>query len=243
MASHLNIRTYEGECAHHQHDFAQLVLPIGGRMEIEVEGRGACLDQAQAALVIPGAMHTQTAVASSRFLVLDCPGSWFAEAGLASLAQRTYLPISASTRRLIEFADLVGNQGLAASAAQLSPLLLSAMARDAGQRASGIDWLLAQLEANPGAAWSNEAMANQAALSVAQLHRRFLRLFDQTPQAWLAELRMRHARKWLVESRLPIADIALRVGFSDQAALTRAMSRLCDTTPAAWRRAAHRCHV
>jgi AraC-like DNA-binding protein len=72
------------------------------------------------------------------------------------------------------------------------------------------------------------------------LHRRFLERFEQTPQAWLANLRMRHARRWLADSNLPVVDIALRLGFSDQAALTRAMRRLCDTTPAAWRRNARR---
>lgn len=238
MAPLLDIRTYQGECAHHQHAFTQLVLPVGGRMEIEVEGRGACLDLSLAALVAPGASHTQTAHAASRFLVLDCPTRWFVDGELAALTQRTYLPISASTRKLIEFADLQGQQGLQMSSTQLTPLLLTSLARDAGQRATGMDLLLARMEANPDAGWSNEAMARVAAMSLSQLHKRFCQAFDQTPQAWLADVRMRHARKWLAESSLPIADIALRVGFCDQAALTRAMNRLCNTTPASYRKSA-----
>lgn len=236
MFPSLNIRSYEGECHAHHHSFAQWVLPIGGSMDIEVEGRGACLDLSLAAWVEPGAAHSQVAQGASRFLVLDCPADWLGEAALVSLAQRVYVPIPEHARRLIEFADLVGSHGLASHSNQLIPLLLSTLVDNLGQPTARLDLLLARLEANPGAAWSNDAMARVAAMSVSQLHRRVSERFDQTPQALLANLRMSHARKWLAESNLPIVDIALRLGFSDQAALTRAMSRLCNMTPAAYRR-------
>ncbi|WP_416423994.1 AraC family transcriptional regulator [Pseudomonas sp. App30] len=238
MTPSLDLRSYSGECAHHQHGFTQLVLPVVGGMEMEVQGRGARLDLSMAALIAPGAAHGQRADGANRFLVLDCPNGWFEARTLEALARRTYVPVSAATRRLIEFADLLGPQGLPGSAAHLLPLLLDSLGRDAGQPASGMDRLLAHLEADPGQAWSNEAMARVAAMSVSQLHRRFAERYAQAPQAWLAQLRMRHACRWLAESRLPLADIALKVGFSDQAALTRAMRRLCDTTPAAYRHAA-----
>ena len=48
--------------------------------------------------------------------------------------------------------------------------------------------------------------------------------------------RIGHVRKWLAESDLPIADLALRAGYADQSALTRAMQRLTGLTPAAYRR-------
>ncbi|MFR4118588.1 MAG: helix-turn-helix domain-containing protein [Bilophila wadsworthia] len=57
-----------------------------------------------------------------------------------------------------------------------------------------------------------------------------------SPQAWLAERRIGHVRKGLAESDLPIADLALRAGYADQSALTRAMQRLTGLTPAAYRR-------
>lgn len=238
MVPSLEIRSYEGEYHPHHHSFAQLVLPIGGSMDIEVEGRGACLDVSLAAWVEPSAAHSQVAQGASRFLVLDCPDHWLGEAALASLAQRVYVPIPEHARRLIEFADLVGNHGLASHSIQLIPLLLATLVDNLGQHAASLDLLLARLEANPGAAWSNDAMARVAAMSVSQLHKRLSERFDQTPQALLANLRMSHARKWLAESNLSIVDIALRLGFSDQAALTRAMSRLCNVTPAAYRREA-----
>lgn len=237
MTPSLDLRSYVGECAHHQHGFTQLVLPVVGGMHMEVGGRGARLDLSLAALIVAGADHGQQAEGANRFLVLDCPTPWFEEPALAALAGQTYLPVSAATRRLIEFADLLGTGGLRSSAPHLLPLLLNSLSRDAGQPGSGMDRLLAHLEADPGQAWSNETMARVAAMSVGQLQKRFADRLQTTPQAWLATLRMRHACTWLADSALPLADIALKVGFSDQAALTRAMRRLCDTTPAAYRNA------
>lgn len=236
MVLNLDIRSYQAESAHHQHDFAQLVLPICGRMQIDVDGRGGCIDNALAALVRPGSQHAQLAQADSRFLVLDCAPEALLAYPLTPLAQRIYVPIPPATRRLIEFAELIGREQLAANAAQLAPLLLASLAALPVQPAPGLNRLLAQLQAQPAAHWSNERMAHIAGMSLSQLHQRFRELHGRTPQAWLAQVRIEHAQRWLGDSLLPIADIALRSGFSDQAALTRAMQRVCGTTPAAYRK-------
>lgn len=236
MSPVLTIRRYQGESPHHQHAFTQLVLPIHGRMEIEVQGHGARLDTSTAALVAPGMAHAQQADADSCFLVLDCPSSWLQDKALDTLAQRIYVPVSPAARRLIEFAELAGSQALINHAEQLAPLLVSALAAGPQSATGGLQRLLAQVQANPAAAWSNEAMASLAAVSLSQLHLRFRELLDTTPQAWLTQVRLRQAQRWLTDTHLPIAEIALRCGFCDQAALTRAMSRQCGTTPAVWRK-------
>ncbi|MEW5833932.1 MAG: hypothetical protein AB1832_02605 [Pseudomonadota bacterium] len=41
------------------HAFAQLVLPLGGSMEVDVEGHGAWLDRTRAAFVAPTARDGQ----------------------------------------------------------------------------------------------------------------------------------------------------------------------------------------
>jgi AraC-like DNA-binding protein len=232
----LGIRSYRAENAHHHHDFAQLVVPISGRMDIDVEGRGGFIDSSTAALVTPGSVHSQSTQAQSRFLVLDCPAAWLEDIQLERLAQRIYVPISPATRRLIEFAELLGSERLGASAEHLAPLLLSSLAAEPLLAPLGLERLITRIQASPAAAWSNEAMAHAANMSLSQLHQRFRQLFDKTPQGWLAELRIREAQRWLGESRLAIADVALRSGFCDQAALTRAMHRISGTTPAAYRR-------
>ena len=108
MTLHLEIRSYPTESAHHQHDHAQVVLPISGGMDIEVEGRGGLIDHSRAALVAPGSVHAQQTHAHSRFLVLDCAPAALQGFALQTLAQRIHVPIAPATRRLIEYAELIG---------------------------------------------------------------------------------------------------------------------------------------
>ncbi|KAB0502965.1 helix-turn-helix transcriptional regulator [Pseudomonas moorei] len=236
MFPSLEVRRYEGENPHHHHDFAQWVLPLCGRMEIDVDGRGGCIDPSLAALVAPGSVHSQLAQADSRFLVLDCAATTLETLQMERLARQIYVPIPPATRRLIEFAELIGKEQLSIGASQLAPLLLSSLGSDTAF-SSPMEQLIARLRANPGANWSNEAMAQAANMSMSQLHQRFRQLFAMSPQAWLTQLRIHEAQRWLRGTALPIADIALRAGFSDQAALTRAMQRVSATTPAVYRKA------
>lgn len=237
MFLNLEVRGYDRENPHHHHDHVQLVLPLRGRMEIDVDGRGGVIDHSLAALVAPGSIHSQLTRADSRFLVLDCAPPTLETLPMRRLAQKIYLPIAPATRRLIEFADLIGNEQLSIATSQLGPLLLASLGASIAGRSCPLEPLLARLRANPAARWSNEGMARVAHMSVSQLHQRFRQLFATSPQAWLTDFRLQEARRWLRGTSLSIAEIALRAGFSDQASLTRAMQRVSATTPAVYRKA------
>jgi len=236
MFLNLEVRSYSVENPHHDHDFAQWVLPVHGRMEIDVNGHGGYIDHSLAALVAPGSVHSQLTDASSRFLVLDCSSTLLESVQMERLAKRIYVPIPAATRRLIEFADLIGNEQLAAGTTPLATLLVSSFGAESSAESSILQPLIARVRAYPAGEWNNQAMARVANMSLSQLHQRFRQVFAKSPQAWLTELRINDAQRWLRSTALPISDIALRSGFSDQAALTRAMQRVCSTTPAVYRK-------
>jgi hypothetical protein len=94
----LEVRSYERDTPHHHHDHAQLVLPIRGRMDIDVNGRGGCIDQSLAALVEPGSEHSQHCDIDSRFLVLDCAPSTLETPGSKHLCANP--PRNASAHRV-----------------------------------------------------------------------------------------------------------------------------------------------
>jgi AraC family transcriptional regulator len=81
-------------------------------------------------------------------------------------------------------------------------------------------------------------MARECGLSVSHFARAFRKSFGMSPYRWLLERRVDRAKALLATSDLPIADIALQSGFSDQAAFTRAFARLVGDSPGRWRRAA-----
>ena len=80
-------------------------------------------------------------------------------------------------------------------------------------------------------------MARECGLSVSHFTRAFGKSFGMSPFRWLLERRMDRAKALLVTSDLPIVDIAVQAGFSDQAAFTRAFGRIVGDSPGRWRRA------
>jgi AraC-like DNA-binding protein len=116
------------------------------------------------------------------------------------------------------------------------PLLLDTLSLDAPRPRSRLAALRASIEAEPGLAWTTESMARAAGVSVSRLHALFNEELDSSPHAWLLAHRLERAREWLASSDAPIAAIALRAGFSEQSALTRALRKATGMTPAAYRR-------
>jgi AraC family transcriptional regulator len=79
-------------------------------------------------------------------------------------------------------------------------------------------------------------MARECGLSVSHFTRAFRKSFGKSPYRWLLEHRINRAKALLMTSDLPIADIAIRSGFSDQTAFTRAFGRIVGDSPGRWRR-------
>jgi AraC family transcriptional regulator len=91
------------------------------------------------------------------------------------------------------------------------------------------------LEANLQANTSLYSVAAECELSVSHFARAFRKTFGQPPYRWLIERRVDMAKTYLLHSDLPLADIALRCGFSDQSALNKSFRRLLKQSPGEWR--------
>jgi len=81
-------------------------------------------------------------------------------------------------------------------------------------------------------------LADAAALSVSQFARQFKVSTGESPHRFLMRLRLDQASRLLRAVSLPIAEIAVRSGFSHQEHLTRVMRARLGTTPGALRRSA-----
>lgn len=79
-------------------------------------------------------------------------------------------------------------------------------------------------------------LATAVSLSVSQFSRQFKASTGETPHRFLMRLRVEAACRLLRSSSLPIAEVAIRCGFSHQEHLTRVLRAQSDTTPAAVRR-------
>ncbi|MFK3737629.1 helix-turn-helix transcriptional regulator [Massilia sp. TN1-12] len=234
----LHVRSYGRVRESDRHAYAQLVLPLDGAVALEIEGRERMLDPLQAAFIAPGATHSQYAEGLNRSFIVDVAPATLDPVVGDRLHERRFAPVGPEARKLVEFMRLLVERGAATPAlvAGWAPLLLDTLALDAARPLSRLDALLARVEADPGAPWTAESMARCAGLSPSRLHALFREEHDTTPRAWLLQLRLARVCAWLGAAELPIAELALRAGFSDQSALTRAMRRSLGTTPAEFRR-------
>jgi len=95
------------------------------------------------------------------------------------------------------------------------------------------------MKAAPSRPWTVAAMGRVAGLSRAAFARRFTQALGVSPQRWLAEHRVRLARKSLIESDAPLAAIAIEVGYRCEFAFAKAFKRLIGIAPGLYRRRAH----
>jgi AraC-like DNA-binding protein len=81
-----------------------------------------------------------------------------------------------------------------------------------------------------------QQVAEACELSISHFARAFKQTFRTPPYRWLIERRVDRARDLMTNSRLPLADIAIRCGFADQSALNRSFKRIHGVAPGTWRR-------
>jgi AraC-like DNA-binding protein len=83
---------------------------------------------------------------------------------------------------------------------------------------------------------TNKKLADIAGMSVYQLDRRMRRVFGLTTGQWVLKSRISHASAILIETDLPIADVALEAGYADQSSFTRQFRRSTGVSPSEYRR-------
>lgn len=238
MNASLQLCRYPRDGQRHRHGHLQVVLAVHGALEIEVDGRGGRVEPNRAVVIAAATDHDQSGDGDHRFVLLNCAEALLGGDRVEQLRQRPFLPVAPCLHRLAAFLDRhwPGPEPVADALLQhCLPRLLAELAADPVplQR---LHRLCEALRAQPGQPWTVADMAARIELRPSQLHALFRQTFAQTPQQWLAALRLQRACRQLAQSPLPIARIALDNGWSEQSALTRSLRRATGLTPAAYRR-------
>jgi transcriptional regulator GlxA family with amidase domain len=107
-------------------------------------------------------------------------------------------------------------------------------------RLDGYDPRLAQairlMEAHVDQPLTIDAVARRAGVTARTLESIFRKSIGETPGAYYLRLRLSAARRLVVDTRIAMADIAGRTGFSSAAAFSRAFSRAFGEAPVRFRR-------
>jgi AraC-like DNA-binding protein len=106
----------------------------------------------------------------------------------------------------------------------------------AGLRDDGVGRALAKLHDRPIHEWTLDDLAREVGMSRSVLAERFAHFVGIPPMQYLAQWRMQLAASLLSSTSLGLAEIAERVGYGSEAALSRAYKRFAGVAPADFRR-------
>ncbi|WP_448213578.1 helix-turn-helix domain-containing protein [Colwellia sp. MEBiC06753] len=81
-----------------------------------------------------------------------------------------------------------------------------------------------------------EELADLAHLSVSALERRFKKHLAKTPNQFINEIRLENARKLIVETQLPISQIAYQCGYSEPSYFSKQFQRMFGEVPSQLRK-------
>ncbi len=104
-----------------------------------------------------------------------------------------------------------------------------------GLRDDRIARALAWLHREPARAWTVKALAACAGMSRSAFYNRFIELVGEPPASYVARWRIDLAQRSLVQGA-SLSSVAARVGYSSEAALSKAFKRHTGQTPGSWRR-------
>nr|WP_246512730.1 AraC family transcriptional regulator [Azospirillum picis] len=220
-------------------------MAVAGALDMEVGGTRGCVGPGRGVLVADGTPHSFRSVGDNRFVVLDVPsGALLPDAALRG--GDAFFPVDEALDGLVRYlaAEAAGRPLDPMLAHHAAGLLLRALEKRRPATESAvpvvadpIDRALALMAERYGEALTVADLAAAAGLAPSRFHERFRARTGATPAGMLADLRLDRAEALLRDGTLPLAEVALAVGFSDQSALTRSLRRRRGVTPGAVRRA------
>jgi len=95
---------------------------------------------------------------------------------------------------------------------------------------------LSAIHRDPGHNWTVEELARACSLSRSAFAARFVARVGKPPATYLAHVRLDAATDLLRDTSLPVTLIAANVGYTSEAAFSRAFRHRYGTPPARWRR-------
>lgn len=240
--------------APHTHDALSLGAVDAGCSTFSCHGAGIPLRAGDVVLVPPGVVHACNPVESQvwAYQMLYLDAAWVARmVGCEILCEGrvlTHLPAATFTVPVYEaFCNLtsclLGTAGIleketrlvAFIADILLPLQRASLAEPLPTVPDGVALARAAIEQRCGETLRLTELAQIAGLSPCHFVRAFRARIGMTPHAWQLDARIRRARR-LLDAGVPLAELALQLGFADQSHFQRVFRQRVAVTPRQYRR-------
>lgn len=228
----MELRSYQVESSRHSHDYAQLILPIKGCLELEIGPHSGRVNQDTAAFIPSGENHCFAANADNLFVVVDItsiPGA---------LLTNRFCTLNPSSKKLVSFTQAYLEQDkLDYGTQDLMSNLLMKMLGLANDLIIDTSVLKAKnwLDQNYAKTIDINYLAKQCYLSTSQLQRRFKKVMGCTLAHYWRNKKMEQAKLLLSTSPSSIERIAFSLGYEHLSTFTRFFTQQYGQSPSQWR--------
>lgn len=239
---------------HHAHDFHQIVITLCGSSEFEIEGLGGRINAFSGCIVPANHEHYYAGHGHNRQLILDLPEDAPALTGehrelVALFDAPRFFALDTPLRHYLAFMESELAHGFDTSTTsfqqdRLAATLLGSLKARLGsttstcQRRIDITQIDRFIRHHLADALRVADLAKLACLSEAHFSERFRAQTGLSPWQYVKRQRLHAARQLILQSRLPLTDIAIQTGFANQSALSHAFRRSYGVSPRALRQAA-----
>jgi AraC family transcriptional regulator len=227
----------------HSHSRAHFCLVVEGRYSEDVEGRRHQRRPGDLVFYPPDTAHAETHHTRGRHLLVEIEPALLerlAEVGEVPAAAQSCPPAARGVagRLLAEAERPDALSGLAVEGLVLE-LLAQAARQDAAGRTGRPAWLdsvVRRIERRMPSPPRLQELAAEAGVHPTHLARALRRFRGESYGELVRRLRCEAARQALLESDMPLSEVALAAGFCDQSHFTRSFRRSTGQTPGVFRR-------
>ncbi|ARG96939.1 helix-turn-helix domain-containing protein [Legionella micdadei] len=231
----LSLRSYETYHCSHSHDFAQLVLPIQGVLELKNGCQSGLVRDNTAAFIAPNSIHSFAASRKNQFLVVDLKAP-------NSILNENLMPafptLTTSAIKFLHFAQnyLLQKDSDGFSDYLIQNLLFKLVSQSLTPVLDPKVLKVTQWINNNFAAPINlEGLTHLCHLSTSQLQRRFKKMTGQTVAEYWRMKKLSQAQLLLSTETLSISSIAYQLGYENVSAFSRCFAHTFGQSPSQWR--------
>lgn len=242
----------ESATKHHSHDFHQIVITLCGSSEFEIEGLGGRINAFSGCIVPANYEHYYSGYGHNRQLILDLPEDAPALTGeqrelVALFDAPRFFALDTSLRHYLAFMESELSQGVGTASSfqqdRLAATLLGSLkvrlgTASAAQHRIDLNRIDRFIHRHLAEEFRVADLAKLACLSVAHFSERFRVQTGLSPWQYVKRQRLMAARQLILQSRLPLTDIAIQTGFANQSALSHAFRRSYGLSPRSLRQRA-----
>lgn len=237
----IDLRSYHTESCSHAHDFAQLVLPVLGSMELEAGCYSGVVNDDTGVYIAPNEQHCFAGSQKNLFLVVDVTTT---NQLCDEHSKSNTINLTTGTKKLIQFTHhyLTHNERDFFTDSLVNQLLFHFAANSFSPEPDPVvikakHWIDIHFTDSVDIS----RVAKHCHLSASQLQRRFKQVIGCGLAEYWRMKKLHLAKRLLSQKNCSIEAIAFEVGYENLPAFSRRFSKVFGESPSQWRTNALNC--